>query len=116
MRRWKDAKDEFIPKVKMEVIKVGDKIFFTEEKQGYTVQARNDEFIICTKPFNLQKTVIYTILDLKQGLRNRDNKIFCAGYETRELCEDRLSELEDDELHISKRRPMKINIEEVRVK
>ena len=51
-----------LPRCIIDDLKVDDKILFAEEKQRYTVQARNDRFIICTKPFNPRKT--FLILDL----------------------------------------------------
>lgn len=45
-------------------LKVGDKIKFKSEKQRYIVKAKDNRYLICTKPFNLQKTVLYTIVDL----------------------------------------------------
>jgi len=52
------------------------KIKFEAERQRYTVQARNERFVILTKPFNAQKTYIYTIADLKRGYRGACNLIF----------------------------------------
>ena len=40
-------------------VRVGDKIYISGEKRPYTVQCRDDRYIICTKPFNLQHTVQY---------------------------------------------------------
>lgn len=57
-------------------VKVGDKIKFVEEKQAYTVRARNERFIICVKPFNARKTVLYTIIDLERDVRGACNLIF----------------------------------------
>ena len=51
-------------------IKVGNKIKFERQKQRYTVQACNDRFIICTKPFNARKTVLYTIIDFERNERS----------------------------------------------
>ena len=59
----------------------GDKIRFAEEKQAYTIQACDKRFLICTKPMNAMKTFLYTIVDLKERVRNRDNMIFGAKYD-----------------------------------
>lgn len=77
----------------MPKLKVGDKIWFKNERQGYTVQARDERFIICTKPFNLQKTVLYTIIDLQDHIRGPDNMWCGPGYETRFECEENLKGL-----------------------
>jgi S-adenosylmethionine:tRNA-ribosyltransferase-isomerase (queuine synthetase) len=57
-------------------LKVGDKIKFESEKHKYTVKAKNDRYLICTKPFNLQKTVLYTIVDLERLVRGTNNMVF----------------------------------------
>ena len=100
----------------MQNLKVGDKIKFAEEKQRYTVQALSNRYAVCTKPMNIYKTVLYTICDFKQGLRNRDNKVFgfCEGYEDRKSCELALKDLESGEMEISRRHPVKINIESIK--
>lgn len=64
------------------LIGVGDKITFVEEKQAYTVRARNSRFIVCTKPFNARKTVLYTIIDLERDVRGPCNLIFGCAMET----------------------------------
>jgi hypothetical protein len=61
---------------RLHALKVGDKIWFEDEKQGYTVKACDDRYAICTKPFNPLKTVLYTIVDFKEGIRGRNNLIF----------------------------------------
>jgi len=57
-------------------LKVGDKIKFIAEKQRYTIKAKSERYIICTKPFNLKKTVLYTIIDLERLVRGTNNMIF----------------------------------------
>lgn len=75
---------------------VGDRIYFAEEKRPYTVRACDDRFLICTKPYNFKpKTVIYTIVDLVEGIRGTDNYSigWCDYYETKD-CERMLDELQ----------------------
>jgi len=91
-------------------IKVGDKIKFKNEKQRYTVQACDDRYLICTKPFNPRKTVLYTIVDLKERIRGRDDLIFCFGYETKQDCERSLRWLNSNELEISYRHRIKLDL------
>lgn len=43
------------------------------EKQRYTVQAFDDRFSICTKPFNAQSTYLYFVADLESGMRGPTN-------------------------------------------
>jgi hypothetical protein len=57
-------------------VKIGDRIYFKDDKKPYTVMACNELFAICTKPFNLQKTCLYTIIDWRKGKRNRNNMVF----------------------------------------
>lgn len=72
---------------------VGTKIHFEEERHGYTVQARDERFLVCTKPFNPRHTVLYTIVDLEKLIRGPENLVFGMGAETREQCEDMLERL-----------------------
>jgi hypothetical protein len=57
-------------------IKVGDKIKFKLEKQRYVVKAKDDRYLICTKPFNPKNTVLYTIVDLERFVRGCNNQVF----------------------------------------
>lgn len=90
--------------------KVGDKVRFAEEKQAYTVQARSERFLICTKPFNPRRTVLYTVVDLVQRVRGTENLIFGMGAETREDCEQMLNRLErgDSEVSYRNRVPLRL--------
>lgn len=90
---------------------VGDKAFVPGEKRPYKVRARDDRYIICTKPFNPKHTVQYFIIDLERKMRGPDNMIFCSGYETDEDCEERLKELQDGEIEVSMRRGIPLDIE-----
>lgn len=60
--------------------KVGDKIYFQEEKKPYKIIARNDNYMVCTKPFNLKKTYLYTIVSIWEGIRGPDSLIFGPEY------------------------------------
>jgi hypothetical protein len=84
--------------------KVGDLIRFPEERRPYRVKARSDRYLICTKPFNVRKTVIYTIVDFERGVRGPDNMIFGMGYETDADVFDRFQELTLGEIEVSHRR------------
>lgn len=55
---------------------VGDKVKFEGERTRYTVKAKSERFVICTRPFNLKRTVFYTIIDLKRSVRGANNKVF----------------------------------------
>ena len=73
---------------------IGARVTFAEERMPYTVQARSERYLVCTKPFAPQKTVIYTVVDLDRGIRGPENLVFGFGAETREQCEDMLDRLE----------------------
>lgn len=84
--------------------KVGDKIYLPNEKYPYRVRARDERYIIATKPFNPRHTVLYFIIDLVRGVRGPDNMIFCFGYETDEHIAERLDELQKGQIEVSYRR------------
>lgn len=92
-------------------IKVGNKIYVPGEKKPYRVRCRDDRYIICTKPMNLKHTVLYFIIDLQEGWRAPDDRIFCSGYETDEQCAERLKELQNGEIGLSRRRGMPLDVE-----
>lgn len=84
-------------------LEVGEYVWFKGERNRYTVQARDDRWLICTKPFAARHTVIYCIVDLEAGVRGVDNLIFSTGYETREQCEENLARLAAGKMEISQR-------------
>jgi len=96
-----------------EVLSIGKKIKFSREKKPYYIRAMNDRFIICTKPFNLQKTVLYTIIDLQKNIRGTENLIFCMGFETDEDCNEALERLTNGETEVSHRNRIELDIEYV---
>lgn len=91
--------------------KPGDKIFVPNEKKPYTVKCRDERYIICTKPMNLCHTVLYFIIDLKTKWRAPDNMVFCCGYETDEQCLERLKELQNEEIGLSIRRGVELDVD-----
>lgn len=92
-------------------VDVGDKIYIPGEKRPYTVQCRDDRYIICTKPFNLRHTVQYFIIDLVDKWRAPDDRVFCFGYENAEACRDRLRELQHEQMFLSRRRGVPLDVE-----
>jgi len=77
--------------------KVGQRIWFAEEKRPYRIRACDGRFLICTKPFNLRKdTMLYTIVDLKEEIRGTDGySIGPYDYRSDEDCEAVLKELQE---------------------
>ena len=98
--------DIYVPRA----IPVGTKIWFSSERHGYTVRASNTAFAILTKPFNAQKTVLYTIIDWERGIRGPSNLIFNIGAETDEQCSQLLDMLTSGEIEVSSRRCVKLDI------
>lgn len=94
-------------------VEVGDKVYIPNQKRPFKVRARDDRYIICTKPFNPRHTVLYFIVDLVDKWRAPDNLIFGLGYETDEDCNQRLKDLQDGIIELSRRRglPLDIDIE-----
>lgn len=92
-------------------VEVGDKVYVPKEKKPYRVRARDDRYIICTKPLNIHHTVLYFIIDLVDKWRAPDNMLFCFGYETDEDCQARLRDLQDSTIELSRRRGIPLDIE-----
>lgn len=91
----------------------GDKVWFQGEKRPYKVRSRNTRYVICTKPFNLKRTVLYTIIDLFRQVRGTENIIFCCGFETDQQCEDALFRLTSGHSEISRRNKVQLVIERI---
>ena len=90
-------------------VKIGDKVYIPKEKRPYKVKARDERYIICTKP--CFGTVLYFIVDLKERWRAPDNMVFCSGYETDEDCKERLEELQNGTIELSTRRGIPLDID-----
>lgn len=80
--------------IDMNVFKVGNKVHFEGERNAYTIRACDSRYLICTKPFNPRKTVLYTIVDLLEKVRGTENLVFCMGFETDEDCQEALQRLQ----------------------
>lgn len=77
--------------------KKGQRIWFAEEKRPYRIRVCDGRFLICTKPFNLRRdTYMYTIVDLKEGIRGTDGySLGPYDYRSDEDCEAFLKELQE---------------------
>jgi hypothetical protein len=91
---------------------VGARVWFTEERRPYTVQARSERYLVCTKPFAAQHTVLYTIVDLQLDMRGPENLTFGFGAETQKQCDAMIARLThpDDPTEISRRRSIDLNV------
>ena len=87
----------------MDQIRKGSKIIFAEEKKGYIVRSIGKRYAVCTKPFNLKNTVLYTVIDIDNKIRGTENLVFGMGAETDDDCNEMLSRLECGESEISYR-------------
>jgi hypothetical protein len=91
----------------------GAKIKFFEERCRYTIRAADGRWFVCTKPFNLRRTTLYTIIDLERQERGRENLVFGMGFETDEDCQRALERLENGESEVSYRHCIPLVIERV---
>jgi len=93
---------------------VGDKITFEEEKRPYTVRAVSGDgrWVICTKPFNLQHTVLYSIVDFDSAVRGPDD-YHGLGYETPGEIAAAMARLEAGDAEVSVRYDCRLNITRV---
>lgn len=55
---------------------IGRKIWFLDEVKPYIIKAYSNRYIICTKPYNPQRTVLYTIIDWVRNIRGPHNLVF----------------------------------------
>ena len=99
-----------VHKSKLEHLPVGARIWFLDEKRPYHVRARSWRYLICTKPFNLKHTVLYTVVDIVNGIRGTEDLIFSAGAETLADCKAMLERLMDGETEISRRNKVMLEI------
>jgi hypothetical protein len=92
-------------------LKVGDKIEFAELKGKYTVKGRSENFVICTQPYNPQKTVRYTIIDFEKDIRGTHNLVFNMwDMKNNDDIEDCLKHLISSEIEISHRNNVVLDI------
>ena len=93
-------------------LRVGDKIKFQHEKQKYTIKAKSDRYLICTKPFNLKKTCLYTIVDLERLVRGTNDRIFNPyDYMIQEDIDECLNDLESGDIEVAHRNYVKLDVE-----
>lgn len=101
---------EIVVTIPAQEFSVGMKIWFEREKRPYTVKACDERYIICTKPFNVYHTVLYTIIDLGKKVRGTENLIFCMGFETDQQCKDALKRLQAGESEVTHRNVIPLDI------
>ena len=91
------------------------KVKLGAERQRYTVMAHNERFAIMTKPFNAQKTYLYTIVDLERGVRGPCNLIFGlpCDVNTPDGAAEALAKMEAGEMEVSRRRCVDLSAGEI---
>lgn len=87
---------------------VGQQVKFSNDRLWFTVQARNERFVICNAV--TKNNTYHTIIDLDQGVRGDDNLVFHDGYDDREHCEARLKDFIDGEIEISHRNRVRLEV------
>ena len=92
------------------VFERGQKVYVKAEKRPYKVRACDGRFVICTKPFNPQKTVQYFIIDKERNVRGTENLIFGMGFETDKECNEALDRLQKGESEVSYRNVAPLDI------
>lgn len=95
--------------------KPGMKIWFTGEVKSYTIRSCNERYLVCTKPYNFKKnTVIYTMVDLWEGVRGRDGYVFSPyDYFSQEDCDNYLKDLTEGDVSISRRGQVNLEIKKL---
>lgn len=92
----------------LKLLKVGDKIYYKNEKRGYEIKARNARYLICTKPFNPKRTVTYTILDSEELINSTNNCVFNPyDYTSQKDIDESLVDLENGLYELSSRRQVR---------
>ena len=97
----KDVKDIILKNEKYDLRQLlylfaipGTKLQWKGQKRRFEVIARNDNFIIITRPYNPQKTYEYSILDLEYMKCNNDNYYCKYSYNDKDECKETLKELQ----------------------
>ena len=95
-------------------MRVGDKIYFAEEVRPYIIKAMGFQYAICTKPFNLKHTVLYTIVDFKEKIRGTNYFVFNPyDYAIQDDIDQCLKDLGSGETEISYRNRIELKINRV---
>ncbi|GEK44424.1 hypothetical protein [Acinetobacter johnsonii] len=91
---------------------VGQQVKFSDDHLWFTVQARDERFIICNA--EAKNNTFHTIIDLDQGVRGADNLVFHQGYDNQSECEARLKDFISGEIEVSSRNRVLLSIAKVK--
>lgn len=94
-------------------MRAGQRVWFNGEARPYRVRASNGRFAVCTKPFNLRRTVLYTVVDEDEKVRGTENLVFGLGAETDEQCRAMLVRLVAGETCVSHRNRVPLDVKRV---
>lgn len=122
------------PKLNM---KVGQKIFFESDNLPFTVMAVSDRFAVVSRKFNKKEDrellewevergasysiesaykncknfPVYSLIDFEKNIRSTDNLVFgIYDYFSKEDCEKCLAALENEEVSLSHRNEMELDL------
>lgn len=88
--------------------RVGDRVYFKRHKKPYIIMARRKNVMIATK--KMFGKIMYSIIDLDNGICGPDDYLFNVyEYDTKEVCERALKDMENGEFEISHRHRAYIN-------
>lgn len=88
----------------LKFLELGDRLYFKGEKKGFEIKSRNQRYLICTKPFNPKKTVVYTILDSEELINSTNNYVFNPyDYLSQADIDESLVDLVADKYELSRR-------------
>lgn len=95
-------------------LSIGDKVYFPAEKRGCEVRARNERFLICTKPHF--KTGMYTIIDLDIMKCGPNDRVFNPyDYCIQEDIDECLKDLSEGRVKVSQRHGIDCNFDRVKM-
>ena len=92
---------------------IGDKIKFKNEKRPYKITACNNRYILAVKPFNLQHTYLYVLVDIKEMVRGADNFKCYGDYSNLKEAAEILKLCDKGEIEVSYRNFRRLDIEKV---
>ncbi len=92
---------------------IGDKIKFKNEKRPYKITACDNRYILATKPFNLQHTYLYVLVDIEEMVRGADNFKCYGDYSNLEEAQEILKLCNDGEIEVSYRNYRRLDIEKI---
>lgn len=111
-----DQKKEEQPFVLTELPPLGALVWVEGEKRPYRVRAVGKRYAVCTKPFNVRRTVLYCVIDIVNRWRAPEGLIFGLGAETDEDCQAMLERLESGKTYLSERRGVPLDVTRVKIR